>query len=205
MANVFLATPTRGAVRPEHALFREWLLLTEKRHKITARYVGGYPCSAARNKIQRAFLETDAEWLLMLDDDQVPTSNPLDHIQRDLDMVGFPYPTIRVNNLPDPILWFPCEAVEGGGLVQAEAVGGGCLLIARRVLEAPGMYPGFLDVFNEHGTHYESEDINFCRRVREAGFTIWIDLGHPLLHWKMGEVLELWQTRNAMIAEAANG
>jgi hypothetical protein len=143
-----------------------------------------------------AFLaDTEAGYLLMLDDDQVPTCNPLDYIERDLDVLGFPYPTIRVND-PGQIFWFPCEAEEGAGPVKSEVVGGGCFLIARRVLEHPALVWPFIERFNDDGTICTGEDVQFCRRVWGAGFTIWIALSQPLLHWKIGEVLGLWEARN---------
>lgn len=192
---VHVMTPTRGtSVRPEHAMFREWLFTHEKRYDLWGRYVEGYPISDSRNKIVNAFLDDlDAQWLLMIDDDQAPTCNPLDYIGQDPDVLGFCYPTIRVNN-PNPILWLPCLPEETAAPVRAEVVGGGCLLIARRVLEA--VRPAFVNEFSDNGLLRHSEDVTFCRRAWAAGFIVWCVLDRPVMHWKIGEVLGLWSARH---------
>lgn len=176
--------------RVEHCLFREYLLLNERRYNLKMGYTLGYPASSTRNRIAKLFLaEQDADYLVMLDDDQAPTCNILDYIEHDLDVIGFPYPSIRIN-APDPIPWYPSPPDPDGGIREVEFVGGGCLIIARRVLEA--IPRPFEDYFDADGVFSEGEDLSFCRRVREAGFTIHLVSDRPLLHIKPVEMFTMW-------------
>ena len=195
MLNVVFQTPLRASdprPRVEHVLYREYLLITEKRYNLTLGYTAGYPASSTRNKIVKSFLESKADFLVMLDDDQAPTCNVLDYIPHDLDVIGFPYPSLRINEA-DLIPWYPAPPSDAG-LTEVEYVGGGCVIIARRVLEA--IPKPFVDVFDADGIFSEGEDLSFCRRVREAGFSIHCVMDHPLLHIKPAEMLRVWQYAN---------
>ena len=70
--------------------------------------------------------------------------------------------------------YFTAELPESG-LTEVWAAGSGGMLIRRHVLEAIGD-PGF-----ETGIGL-SEDLNFCRKVRDAGFSIWCDVDAKLGH-----------------------
>jgi hypothetical protein len=196
MIGVHVMTATRGTIRVEHALFREWLIYTEKRFKLALGYVSGYPCASAKNKIVLNFLaDRAADYLLMIDDDQLPTNNPLDYIEYDKDILGWPYPSSRTSN-ERPITWYPKEPEPETPMVRAEIVGGGGLLIARRVLEHPAMKAPFIDLFDENGLFKVGEDYNFCKRATEAGFRVWCALDSPLLHIKPIELYTVWSAYN---------
>jgi len=192
MTGVFFATPTRGELRLEHAMFREHLIATEKRYSLQMHWVSGYPAGSVRCKIALLFLESDADFLLMLDSDQAPTNNPLDYIERDLDVLAFPSPTYRgMDKLP--IRWFPEAEDPARGIVQVDEVTTGCMLIARRVLEHPAMRAPFLDEYNADGIFTSGEDQTFCRRARAAGFKVWCAMDQPLAHFKTVELLTIWR------------
>lgn len=199
MIGVHVMSATRGVPRVEHALFREWLISTEKRYKLAFGYVTGSPCASVKNKIVLNFLaDAQADYLLMIDDDQVPTNNPLDYIGYDKDILGWPYPSIRtVSHKDNPIVWYPQVPDQDTPMAQAELVGGGGLLIARRVFEHPAMKAPFIDLFDENGVRKTGQDYNFCRRATEAGFTIWCALDSPLLHIKPTELYTVWGAYNA--------
>lgn len=197
MIGVHVMTATRGNPRVEHALFREWLISTEKRFKLAIGYVTGYPCASAKNKIVLNFLaDEQADYLLMIDDDQVPTNNPLDYIEYDKDILGWPYPSIRINTLHEPIVWFPKTPEPKTPMVRAEVVGGGGMLITRRVLEHPDLKAPFIDQFDENGIFEIGEDYNFCKRATKAGFEIWCALDSPLMHFKPAELYTIWSAYN---------
>lgn len=59
-----------------------------------------------------------------------------------------------------------------GSLQKVDRVGGGCLLIQRKVFEKIKP-PWFSIVEGPNG--YLSEDFYFCEKAREAGFEIWLD------------------------------
>lgn len=177
-------------------MFREWLAATERRYNLRMEYAEGYPTSSVRCKVALKLRAGNADFLLMMDDDQAPTFNPLDYVADDLDVLGFPYPSVRING-EDPIVWFPAPMDEDAGLVRQDLIGGGCMLIARRVLEHPTMRAPFQDHFNDDGIWVEGEDMTFCRMAREAGFSIWCAMDKPLLHVKPAELLKIYLSRGA--------
>ena len=63
-------------------------------------------------------------------------------------------------------------------------------LIARRVLEQLEP-PAFEFLFDDFGLMEVSEDISFCDKVREAGFTIWGAYSHPCGHVKTIDLVDL--------------
>jgi hypothetical protein len=62
--------------------------------------------------------------------------------------------------------------LKGPTLREVEFVGGGCLLIKREVFEKIP-HPWFENRWSKEG--YWSEDFDFCRKAREAGFKIIVD------------------------------
>lgn len=202
MTAVMLQTPIRASdprPRVEHALFREylikWLSSNKPPYSLTLGYTAGYPASSCRNRIVQQFLASDCEYLMMLDDDQWPTFNPLPYVDLDKDVLGFPYPSVRINDPVNVIPWYPAP-MSDAGLQRVESVGGGLLIIARRVLAAIPV--PFADVYDAAGIFTEGEDLSFCRRAREAGFEIWCDFSAPVAHVKPAEMLTMWKVANGL-------
>jgi hypothetical protein len=73
------------------------------------------------------------------------------------------------------------------GLHEIWAAGSAGMLIRKHVLDALEK-PIFI---TEHGM--QNEDLNFCRRVREAGFRIWCDVDQHLGHISPKTVYPYWQ------------
>jgi hypothetical protein len=194
MLNVHLITPVHGNMRPELALFRESLAANEKRFALTLSYSDGQPVANNRNHIVQRFLERDGDYLCMIDSDNVPLFNPLDYVERDLDVIGFPYPTWRGND-EYPIRWFPHEPT-GNGVVEIDEVGTGCILIAHRVLVHPDMRAPFMDEWDRDGLRTIGEDQSFCRRARKVGFRVFCDTSRICAHFKTLDVATLWRYIN---------
>lgn len=72
-------------------------------------------------------------------------------------------------------------------LIEADALGTGCMLIKREVLEAVG-YPWF----KCHDKSPGGEDFYFCERAKEAGFSVWGDFSVQCHH----EYRFLWMGRD---------
>lgn len=197
---VHVVTLTRGMMRAELGQFREWLLLQEvlkeKRYHLLLGLSDAQPVANNRNRTALRILENEAVgYLCSIDNDSVPAGfNPLDYVERDLDVVGFPYLTWRANADP-PLVWIP-EDPAGRELEEVKVVGGGCLLIARRVLEHPDMRAPFLDCWDADGRRTKPEDYNFSWRARRAGFRVWCAFDKPLHHFKNVELLTLWRWIN---------
>jgi GT2 family glycosyltransferase len=60
------------------------------------------------------------------------------------------------------------------GLFKAEYVGGTGILIRRDVIQKLNQ-PYMMTQRNEQGDIVKSEDYDFCDKVRDAGYDIWID------------------------------
>lgn len=163
----------------------------------------------ARNSIVKKFLEeTDADWLVMVDEDQVVPENFWQLCMiKDADIVSGltpvwvcnmdPETMFRVNNygvneqgqcynLPVPL-----ESVKQP--YRVPVVGTGCIAIRRRVF-APkphglGMNP-FYFTFGEDRKVQAGEDINFSVDANKAGFVLSV---HPDVRFDHMKELPLWQ------------
>lgn len=152
------------------------------------------PVTNNRNQIVKAFLDSPHDFLLMMDNDVVPRGNPLDYIERDLDIVVFPCPIWKPSQgNANPVVWNIRLRDEDGnptsGKIKAEGLreisegGTGAMLIARRVLEHPDMAAPFVEEMDEYGVSKMGHDLAFCARAREAGFKVWAALDCPCRHW----------------------
>jgi len=87
---VFIAVPTRDMTAAAIS-GRLALLLVDLARRPDApaiEIVPGYPVDRVRNQICKRFLESDADCLLMIDDDVVPPASVLDMAQHDKDVVA---------------------------------------------------------------------------------------------------------------------
>lgn len=130
---------------------------------------------------------------LSIDADNPPLRNPLELIKHNLDIIGLPTPVWHYANKNErPIYWnvyrkHPTEEgynewVPRDGLTKVDAVGTGCFLVARRVLEHRYMQACFQRTFNLDGTVDKGNDIAFCERARANGFEVWTHFDYPCDH-----------------------
>lgn len=198
---------------------QEWLLkiaLTERRYIVRLHSSYEQPVANNRNQIVRRFLQGDGAYLMMVDEDQAAGFNPLDFVERDLDVLGFPTPCWKSGHVePDnPIRWNVWIDDEDGNptggavrrgapVMEVSGVGSGLILIARRVLEHPDMRAPFMDSWDEDGARRESEDRTFCKRAAAAGFTIWMAPQHACGHWKTVNLLKVVQALDLTKKQAA--
>jgi len=139
------------------------------------------PTYANRNIIAKKFLDSDCDYLLTIDSDTVPTVNPLKMIEHGLDVVGGVYPVWKDTNY----LWLACWRDTDGsykqykkekreGLKEVDALGTGCMLVSRKVIEA--IPRPFIDkVSEEVGDRELGHDLYFCLRAKEKGFKVYAD------------------------------
>lgn len=162
---------------------------------------------AARNQLVSRFLETDAKFLFMLDHDMVPSIGRaqwfkawvsgqtapdapfMRHVLHRLvgsgkTLVGGAY-FGRQEGAPlvcsDQTLAQAAKA-HADRVAPVDWIGGGCMLIHRRVFEdinrsTPGLNGAYF-----LPTATASEDIAFCKRAKDAGHQPHIDLGVPVKH-----------------------
>ena len=146
----------------------------------------------ARNLVHNQFLErSKSEFLWMLDSDVLPPPGTpeklLRHMRRkDVRIAGGWY---KIKSEPyNPVVYHD-DGIDdrgiaqyrqygknevGTGLAEVDAAGAGCWMLHRSVAEAIGKSPFHMA---EGG-----EDLLFCRKVRDAGFKLWIDWGLACAH-----------------------
>ncbi len=142
----------------------------------------GIPIVANRNAIVKRFLASDADFLLMFDDDVVPLFNPAEAVFYDKDVLGLPTRR-RTGQKLEWVIYAKHPDLENkyasidldkvrtdADLLGVDAVGTGAILIKRKVLEA--VRAPFMDLFDDEGIRKLGQDLNFCKKATEAGFEV---------------------------------
>jgi hypothetical protein len=163
------------------------------------------PSDNNRHHIFNDFLAGGEDYLLMIDSDNPPINNPLDLVSLDMDIITCPTPVWHFtgkNKGERPIYenaykYIPEEDAytewpDKVGLQKVDAVGTGCILIARRVLEHPGMRNGANQrTLHPDGTVNKGGDIMFCETAKEYGFNIYAHYNYRCLHFQEVELHEV--------------
>lgn len=137
----------------------------------------------ARNKLVKRALDFGADWLLFIDSDMIfPMDALMRLIAHDKDIVGATY-NKRVHPYETLGRFVgPGRDISGGGLIEAELLPGGFLLVRASVFKALSDPMRQQQIwFREHYDEAEpnrciSEDYAFCIAARAKGFRIWCDL-----------------------------
>jgi len=203
---VLLAVPNGRGWIHKHVHFATMKLMQDRRVDTKHICPTHSPYVNNLHLIQKDFLAGDYDYLLTMDDDNPPTKNVYDLIELDKDVMVFPTPVWH-NSVPGDRPFYHNVMIEKGegyiplqdsehfrgvGLYEIDAGGSGCMLIARRVLEA--LKAPFMRIWNEDGTVEYGGDFSFCKRAKEAGFSIWTHLDYPCLHFKEIELTEVIQS-----------
>lgn len=130
--------------------------------------------AAARNQIVE---NTTMDAVFFVDPDMVIPQKAIETLAKhDLDIVSglyfkrhYPFFPEANKKSADGRLWEPILDYPDSGLMEAESVGAGCLLVKRDVLLKIG-YPQF-----EYIEGVRSEDFDFCEKARKAGYKIMVD------------------------------
>lgn len=175
--NVLLAVPTRGYVWHETAKQLEPYNPQYVRTKLSV--------ADGRNRIVKEFLKTNAEVLVMCDDDVIPPPEFLDVLLRDLELGGFEIigASVPVGKFPKHELFINAFTLTPSGqyetvvltkdsTLRVDAIGTGLCAIKRAVFEHPSMKAPFQQGIDEDGLIVVGQDLEFCRRARESGFSI---------------------------------
>lgn len=180
--------------------------------------------SKLRNRVVKTFLDsTDSDWLLLIDSDEQLSPAVFDQLIntahdterpvvaglyfaafKDEGLYPKPVPTI-FQDTADGFL--PLFKYDRNAIFQIDACGTGCMLIHRSVLEK------MREMADPHqGTdwcwfwdgplngEWISEDLLFCRRIRQLGFPIYVNtaaiLPHQKSYWLDERHHTLWQLEN---------
>lgn len=184
---IYVAILTTGKVRKELALgLIRWC--KDSIHNIFIEFTEEKPISHARNTIVKKFLDSENDYLLQIDDDVVPEKNPLELIEYAKDIIACPAPIyqygVRWNcyRLDKEKYWVPVDISKEKGLIEVDAVGSGCILIKRNVLEK--IKKPFERLFDEVGIEQMGLDLYFSKKAKEKSFNIYVSVDHKCSHYK---------------------
>lgn len=154
------------------------------------------------HKCRKTFLDGDWDFWLSMDADNAPRArNPLELAHLGLDVVGCPTP-VFANMKPGedyPMYWNAMDwdeqrqgwtpHKEMDGLQEVDAIGSGCFMVRRCVMEA--ISAPFMRIWNEEGIVEVGGDYAFCRRAKDLGFRIWAHYDYPCYHFNEVELSEV--------------
>lgn len=162
------------------------------------------PLENNQHHIIKEFVEGGYDWWLSFDSDNPPYGNPLEAIEYDKDIIGFPTPVVHFSKDAKkgdrPVYWNVYKKVGNDytewpdryGLQKVDAIGTGCFLINKRVFKHPEMRQGpFTRKLYPDGTVHKGNDISFCERATEHGIEIYADYSRPCMHFNEVEVNEM--------------
>lgn len=171
-------------------------------YDVSVRHSYMQPVDANRNKMVKNFLkDEDNDWLLMVDNDVVPPANILEMIEYGKPVVSAAV-TIKKGSVPQPIILVSegdqyrqvnlSEYVdkEEGDYINVDAVGTGCILIRRDVLEDMKP-PWFKFKYNEEGGLALGEDFYFSKRLEQSDVPMYVSTQHVCRHFKKIDLTEV--------------
>lgn len=198
---VFVATPTTGNIADSQFWF--WEKVREK-YKSKIDFIFPEHCvrvifhDAARNRLVKEFLKSDADILFFLDSDVVPPTDIFDLVlmQEKWDCAGGVYPVFMTpagHDKPQVVFTVYKGRGEQGlgmanippaGFSYVDGLGTGCMFLKRHVLEKLSE-PYFEFKYNEASRAIEvGEDIDFCMKVNDLGFKFFVDFSKVCKHYK---------------------
>ncbi len=208
---ILVSVPNGNGWIHKHVVFYLMRLMAKPEFNTTVILPTNSPYVNNLHKIRLDFLNGEYTHWLTLDADNPPRPGvePLEDIFDDFDVIGFPTPVWHndAKNPGDyPIYWNVMKEVHNAsgefegwkpyeimeGIQRVGAVGSGCLLITRRVMEK--INAPFMREWNKDGTVEYGGDFSFCRRANKAGFEVWADFNRPCYHFTNGvEIAEIAQ------------
>ena len=165
------------------------------------------PHDSARNFIIEAFLQSECNYLFMLDTQTVPVAYYLDvMLVHNVDMVSAVVQVVRHDGAGQPKLVPISHRLVDGmprpfwakGLQECFWTTCACTLVKREVIKSLE-FPAFTWGYNEYGIRKQAEDFHFCQKVREAGFKIHVDFGLLCSHVKILDMKQI----NVMLLDTA--
>ena len=205
---ILIAVPTFENIYPD--TFKSIYDLDVSGHDVDFEYVRGYDCATARNKIARLAIDSQTDWVLMVDNDVVLPKDALQNLLDDPQQVTLGIYVHRdTDNLyrgrtcvcklydenGEKYFNYPLEseysadeikALRSDGQFKVKIHGGGmgCALIMTKVFEKIA-YPWF-DWSNYKNGRMLSEDLYFCENLRKHKIPVYADTrvlcGHMLRH-----------------------
>ena len=190
---VLISVPNQGWVH-RNVIFAVIELLQDQRVQTTLIMPTHSPYEHNMNRIALDCVKGEYDFWLNIDADNPPMRNPLDLVFLDLDVVACPTPQWHDGGVKDerPYYFVACDkaGVDGGykehlvkdNLQEVDAIGSGCMLVARRVLTV--VRKPFERIYDDDGLVIKGADFNFCDKAKFYGFRIFAHYGYPCRHYK---------------------
>jgi len=186
---ILIAIPTARNIEPE--TFKSiYDLIIPDGFEVTFQYFYGYNVDQVRNLIAD-WVINGFDYLFSVDSD---ISFPPDTLQKLLahnrDLVSGLYIQripgrhqleVYKHNGNSGQVNIPYEEIKGAGLVEIAACGFGCVLVKTQVFKAIP-YPHFVYHSAINHANTVSEDVDFCRKAVDRGFTLWADTSIQCKH-----------------------
>ena len=201
---VLLSLPHMGSSSFASGAAVDGLMLPDERVQLHVIRPSAVPVENNLNQVIKKFLEGDWDFWINLDHDQSPLKNPIDLVFLDKDIIGLPTPAYKPakEEGKSPFYWAVYSWNEdrqahqpykfqpqAGPIQEVDAVGAGCWVVARRVLEA--IKQPMLRRYDEQGVVTMGCDLSFCSKARAAGFKVYAHYEYPCRHFKTVDLYEV--------------
>lgn len=195
---IYLAILNQGEIRIELVyLLVRWM--QDDRYKIYLDLPCDKPIAHNRAKIVERFLKSGYDYLMMLDGDIIPPADTISLADYDKDVIGgacFAYKNSSI--VPLVLEYNKGEGdeyrVKSGdkmfGVQEVDAIGTGCIMIARRVLE--DVKAPFINIYNEDGIRERGLDLSFCKKAKKLGYKVWVNFDYLCSHWTMVDLKAIY-------------
>lgn len=198
MKRIFIAIPSlSGTIRIDLATLL-MKLVSNKNYYVKVYFEQGKPIDVLRNKIVKRFnaeniiSEVPFDYLMFIDDDIVPPDDILDMVELDKDIISavcfsFQYDepfALILNKSDNPFLpegYIQSDKINKEKIMECDAVGTGCMLIKREVLEK--IENPFMFRYDEKGNLERGEDFSFCEKAKTSGYKIFVDTTKICSHY----------------------
>lgn len=211
---VLLTCTTTGQLRRETA---SSLLVNTRdpRYEISVSLMNDRPYASALNRAARDAMAADMDWWLHIDSDQYWMGSPLDSIEANLDLVGFPAPIWHPGEGPGaPVMCFnawhttnPADwdsfipARADGKMKRVDCIGSGSFLMKVTALREAAIPAPFLRRFDVNGIADRGVDMEMCRKWNEAGLLIHANFACICGHFQTVDLAEVMQDLTAVQAQ----
>ncbi len=134
----------------------------------------------ARNRLAKAAIEAEADWIFWIDDDMDPPADVIERLYAH--QVPLASGLCSKRQMPPEIMAYVFEGPDSHkviksdweGLHDVDAVGMACVLMNREVLQyVYDLNKG--EPFHYHGGKYGTEDIGFFEDAHKAGYKVVVD------------------------------
>ncbi|MCH9739506.1 MAG: hypothetical protein K0U38_01505 [Epsilonproteobacteria bacterium] len=196
---VGIAIPTPQFVSAQFALGNLPLIISDakkKGYKVSLLYKSGVRTDSNRNHMLKEYLETDVDYILHIDADQIYPADIIDKlVKANVDIIGSVY--FKRSKPYDPVVYVksgnevnPYRPVDLKGYgphhYEVDGIGFGGMLVKMDVYRKMGDDKWMVYGKNFHNptkdTHKETHDLVFCQTAQKYGYKIYVHNGVQCYH-----------------------